>query len=108
MVRNTTHITGSSGALPLWIKVANRILLENDYASQIDLVDLSFSGLTEFPLYSPDVGQMEVGVDPDKGGIVSGNNEADTTIVTFGEAIGSDRIRPTRFFKPYWQLEGNY
>jgi penicillin-binding protein 1A len=108
MVRNTTHITGASGALPLWIRVANRILLENDYASQIDLVDISFSGLTEFPLYLPDVGQMEVGVDPDKGGLVSSNNETDTTMVTFGEAIGSDRIRPTRFFKPYWQLEGDY
>ena len=108
MVRNTTHLTGASGALPLWTKVANRILLENDYASQIDLVDISFSGLTEFPLYFPDVGQMEVGVDPDKGGTVSDNNETGSSIVTFGEAIGSDRIKPVRFFKPYWQWEENY
>ena len=108
MVRNTTHLTGASGALPLWIKVANRILLENDYASQIDLVDISFSGLTEFPLYYPDVGQMEVGVDPDKGGIVASDKDKGVSLVTFGETIGNDRIRPARFFKPYWQLEESY
>ncbi|MEN8143177.1 MAG: hypothetical protein ABFQ82_06220 [Thermodesulfobacteriota bacterium] len=105
MVRNSTHLTGASGALPLWAKIANRTLLENDYAERVDLVDISFSGLTGFPLYYPDIGQLEVEVDPKKGGLPSPGNETGAILTTFGEPIGTERVKPTRFFKPFWQME---
>ncbi|MBU0486157.1 MAG: transglycosylase domain-containing protein [Proteobacteria bacterium] len=106
MVRNTTHITGAAGALPIWSRMAESVLLENDYASKMDLVDLSFSGTSEIPLYYPDFGQIEVGVDTKRGGLVTGE-KTEATIITFGETIGGGRVRPTRYFRPYWQTEGN-
>ncbi|MCK4839532.1 MAG: transglycosylase domain-containing protein [Desulfobulbaceae bacterium] len=105
MVRNTTHLTGASGSLPLWARVANKILLENDYASRMEVVDISFSDQIEFPLYYPDAGQVEIPVDPGQGGIASIGDETGASLITFGEKISSGRIKPTRFFKPYW-LEG--
>jgi hypothetical protein len=105
MVRNSTHITGASGALPLWAKMANRTLLENDYVERVDLVDISFSGLTGFPLYYPDIGQLEVEVDPKKGGLASPGDDTGVVVTTFGELIGTERVKPTRFFKPFWQMQ---
>ena len=105
MVRNTTHISGASGALPLWTKIANRTLLENAYAERVDLVDISFSGQTEFPLYYPDIGQIETEVDPNKGGLASPGEETGAIVTTFGELIGTERVKPTRFFRPYWYME---
>jgi len=107
MVRNTTHITGAAGALPLWSSVTNRILLENDYGSKLDLVDMSFSGITEFPMAYPDLGQVEVKIDPERGGVPNSDPDASISIISFGESLGGGRIKPARFFKPYWLMEEN-
>ncbi|MCA1765672.1 MAG: hypothetical protein LC633_05425 [Desulfobulbaceae bacterium] len=105
MVRNTTHITGASGSLPLWSTIASRILLENDYASRLDLVDVSFADQIEFPLYYPEVGQLEVPIDPSRGGVVSIGKNTGSSVVTFGEPTSAGRFKPGRFYKPYWQME---
>lgn len=108
MARNTTHISGASGALPLWAKIANQILLENDYASRLDLVDISFSDQTDFPLYYPDKGQIEVPVDPSRGGLAASiNDSTGASLITFGEINNGGRVKPTGFFKPYWLAEDN-
>ena len=107
MVRRTTHLTGASGALPLWTKIANRILVENNYASRLDLVDISFSDQTEFPLYYPDVGQVEIPVDPGRGGIANTSDNTGASLITFGEMDGNGRLNPTGFYKPYWLVEDN-
>lgn len=107
MVRNTTHLTGASGSLPLWSRIANKILLENDYASRLDLVELSFADQIEFPLYYPDAGQVEVQVDPGRGGIASIDSDTGASVITFGGKSSSGRIKPTRFFKPYWLVGEN-
>ncbi len=106
LVRKTTHITGSSGALPVWTKVAADYILNRDYAKALDLADLSFSGVKELPLFYPELGQIEVPVAVQGGGvIVSGSSvhtSAQTPIVTFGE-VGSDgEVKLQRFFRPYW------
>jgi hypothetical protein len=106
MVRTTTHITGASGALPLWTKIANRILVENDYAARLDLIGPSFAERIEFPLYYPDAGQVEIPVAPERGGIASLGN-AGASLITFGGELGNGRLKPTRFFKPYWQVEND-
>ncbi|MEN8134694.1 MAG: transglycosylase domain-containing protein [Thermodesulfobacteriota bacterium] len=107
MVRNTTHLTGASGSLPLWSRIASKILFENDYASRLELVDISFSDQIEFPLHYPDVGQVEIPVDPGRGGIAGNGDDTGASLITFGEKISSGRIKPTRFFKPYWLVGDN-
>ena len=72
MVRNTTHITGSSGALPVWTRMANSILLEKNYGAQLDLVDLAFSvdpvtGETGLRLIQPDLDQKNIPVNSGNG-----------------------------------------
>lgn len=107
MVRGTTHITGASGSLELWSRIANRILFENDYASMLDLVDVSFADQIEFPLYYPEAGQLEVSVDPGRGGLVSIGDNTGASLVTFGEPTSGGRLIPSRFFKPYWLVESD-
>ncbi|MBU0481876.1 MAG: transglycosylase domain-containing protein [Proteobacteria bacterium] len=105
MVWKTTNITGSAGALPAWTSVAGHILKTRGYAAKLDLVDISFSGITEYPLSYPALGQMEIRVDPKRGGLASTETQSDATILTFGEEISGGRIKPARFFKPYWMSE---
>lgn len=107
MVRNTTHLTGASGSLPLWSRIASRILLENNYASRLDLVDTSFADQIEFPLHYPDYGQVEIPVDPGRGGLASIGDDAGVSLITFGEINSGGRLKPTGFFKPYWLVEDN-
>ena len=119
MVRNTTHITGSSGALPLWTRMANDILLNEDYAASLDLVDLSFSGLTEIPVSFPDMGQIRAPVDSRNGGLPFGSGQGEagegasdqplqrdkTVVITFGEFSANGTLKPKRFFLPYWRVK---
>ena len=107
MVRNTTHITGAAGALPIWTEVANQILLDRDYAAGIDLEDLSFSGISDFPLYHPSLGQVPVAIDPERGGLPGGDAAGGVAVLSFGEFMDTGQIKPARFFRPYWQAEGN-
>jgi len=103
MARHSTRISGAMGALPTWSGVANQILLDNDYAAKIDLDDAAFAGGGELPLSRPELGQVSVVVDPERGGIPAGAGRA--AVVSFGDFSGGERSKPTRFFKPYWQVE---
>ena len=103
MARHSTRISGAMGALPTWSGVANQILLDNDYAAKIDLDDAAFAGGGELPLARPELGQVQVVVDPDRGGIPAGGGAGRATVYSFGDFSGGSK--PTRFFKPYWQVE---
>lgn len=115
MVWKTTHITGASGALPLWTILANAIFLERDYAGGVDLADLSFAGLSEVPVVFPDIGQITVEADAQRGGIVGSRPSITkesfpawkTSIKTFGEITPEGEVLPVRFFQPYWQMREN-
>ncbi|MFC1523588.1 transglycosylase domain-containing protein [Thermodesulfobacteriota bacterium] len=108
MVMKTTRITGASGALPIWTRMVNTILETEDYAEGMDIVDFSFSGFSEVPLRYPDLGQTRVSINTKRGwgGIAAeseGNTPAMTArITTFGDILDGGRVRPARFFKPYW------
>ncbi len=113
MEYNSSRITGAAGALPVWSRMANTILLKLNYADQLDIVDLSFVAVNELPLDYPDLGQIEVAVNASKdsgimtiealGGPYSMSSQA--TIVTYGEYLKGGRIKPTRFFRPFWKLK---
>lgn len=107
MTRRSTHITGSSGALPLWSRVAADYILNFDYANSLDLADLSFSGVKELPLFYPDLGQTEVSVAVRQGGRLLLPQEGDTDlerapVVVFGEKQQNGEFRPQRAFRPFW------
>ncbi len=106
MVRTSSHITGAAGALPMWSRIANTILLENDYAANLDLVDITFSGLSTLPLAHIGSGYLEVPVDAKRGGVPT-SDPSGVKILTYGEKISGGRVKPSRFFRPYWRVEGN-
>ena len=107
MVRTTTHISGASGALPVWTEIANELFVQRDYAEFVDLVDLTFSNLPEVPLWYPDVGQIEVPVGIKNGGLmVDEYHEGDgpnAPVVTFGVINPNGKLRPARNFRPWWR-----
>ncbi len=107
MSSGTTHITGSSGALPVWARVAADHILNRDYAKALDLADLSFSGTKELPLFYPEVDQIEVPVAVRGSGLLvtgaAGSSPAERgPLVTFGEILPGGEVRPQRAFRPYW------
>ena len=113
MVRSTTHITGSSGALPVWTRMANGILLEKDYGTQLDLVDLAFSvdpitGETGLRLIQQDLGQKNIPVSSGDGLPLSAQHKnispkrSDATSLTFGTLLPSGELEPARTFQPFW------
>lgn len=115
MERSTTHISGATGALPLWTWVANAILREADYAGQLDLADLSFSGNAEIALMAPDLGQVPVPVEISRGGlphrissdVVGGHTSGGPSVMTFIDRKGGSGAEPARFFNPFWKSQEN-
>jgi len=113
MVRHTTHITGSSGALPVWTRMANGILLTKDYGNQLDLVDLAFSvdpltGETGLRLIHQDLGQKNIPVNSDNGLPLDtqlnnvSQKDLKAAILTFGTLFPSGELEPDRTFQPFW------
>jgi membrane peptidoglycan carboxypeptidase len=106
MRRNSSRISGSAGALPSWNQIANTLLHEQEYAERLDPVDISFYGLA---IRRDDLGQMNVGVDPEQGGKVidpvvqvSDMERNQPSIVTFGKTTDTGRFTLERYFQPFW------
>lgn len=104
MALGSTRISGAMGALPTWSGVANQIILDNDYAAKVDQDDLAFAGGAELPLSYPDLGQKQVPVDKDRGGLAGGGGGG-AVVLSFGDFMAGERPKPARLFKPYWLME---
>ncbi len=109
MRRNTSHISGSAGALPAWSQIANVLLHEQDYSSRLDPVDLSFYGLG---IKWDDLGQLNVAVEPRQGGKViepvvqvSDTGHTQPYILTFGKKTEAGKLVMDRNFQPFWKTE---
>jgi len=114
MVRKNTHITGASGALPIWTRMANTILLEKEFGAKLDLVDLAFSvdpitGETGLHLIQPDFGQKSVPVNTGNGlpanaqyDSAGSTSSKDAKVLTFGTLLPNGEIEPSRTFQPFW------
>ena len=113
MVRNTTHITGSSGALPVWTRMANGILLEKDYGNQLDLVDLAFSvdpqtEETGLRLIHQYLGQKNIHVNSGNGlplrtqFKIDSPGKSNANSLTFGTILPSGELEPARIYQPFW------
>jgi membrane peptidoglycan carboxypeptidase len=115
MVRHTTHITGSSGALPIWTRMANAILLEKGYGDSLDLVDIAFSsnaltGEAGLGLDFADVGQVSATIRSDNGLPIQSqpdhsfsDNKKTAKVITFGTILPSGELEPARNFQPFWK-----
>jgi len=110
MRRKTSRISGSAGALPTWSSIANALMVEQDYSSKLDPVDLSFYGLA---IKRPALGQVNVGVDAESGGLVVEpymsvrELSRDTpAILTFGKKSSAGRFVLERNYEPYWKMTG--
>lgn len=111
MAHKTIRLAGSSGALPIWVRLADQIFRAKDYAAAIDITDLSFSGAGEIPLRLPDLGQITVPVEDDLGGIFVGEQKANQQssghgqafIRTFGKIKEDGEVEKSRYFEPYWR-----
>jgi len=106
MVRASTHITGATGALPIWTELANGAIRAHDFAERVDLVDLSFSAHGGLSLQQPDLGQRKVAIDKESGlvradGTLGSREGAVST--TFGEITPGGEFQPSRFFNPFWK-----
>lgn len=109
MARGTTRISGSSGSLPTWAKIADALLQHQQTGERVDTVDLSFSGLG---LRYPGNSHLFISADPERGGNVSLNSrlikseiapDDSLYILTYGKEITGGRFQPERFFNPYYK-----
>lgn len=110
MERNNTHISGSSGALPTWTRMANDVLLEMNYGEKFDLIDMVFTASTSpnpaIPLAAPDLGQIEIAVNQGNGLPSPGETSKAATVLTFGTINENGELVPARTFAPYWEQGG--
>lgn len=109
MEKGSTRIAGSAGALPTWSGIASGILALEGIGDQVDTVDLSFGGL---PLRFPELGQVFVPVDPERGGAVLPGREVlrartaprSPSILAYGHLNQNGTFEPDRFFRPFWKV----
>jgi len=80
-----------------------------DFAGNMDVADLSFSGNDELQVDLPDLGQLAVPVNAGNGGTVGSPGVSEDMVpagspevLTFGRKNGRNEIEPKRFFAPYW------
>ncbi|WP_319550036.1 transglycosylase domain-containing protein [Desulfogranum marinum] len=112
MIKGTTRITGGQGALPVWSKVAETLLQSENVGERLDVVDLAFNGLV---LQYPDVGQLFLPVEPDKGGRLKkgGGGKQQTTppsfpcSLGFGHFLQNEHFEPVRNFHPFWDYKSD-
>jgi len=115
MTRNSSHVTGSAGALILWSEMADAIINDEGYADQLKLEALPFSTDIEFPLQYPELGQIVAeqttvtGVGSQIGDSAALSSTAERSalqigpsVVTFGEIKAGGELTPARAFKPFW------
>ena len=113
MVRGSTRITGASGALPVWARLADVVFAADRHASSLDLDDLAFSGVDRVGLAWPRLGQVEIPVEDGQVVMVSrsfndsGGRGAESVITTFGKISDEGKFVPERFFHPYWNPYSN-
>ena len=108
MTRGATRISGSLGALPAWSDIAQGLLDVDRIGDRLDMVDLAFNGLS---LQYPEVKQVFVPVDPQRGGaVVRGASlmqqsaaPSGPASLSFGVLAEDGRFEPERLFLPFWQ-----
>jgi len=122
MVRNSSRIAGSAGALPIWIGVAKALVRAVEYRRNLDGglligdppplpgsrvgVPLSYSPLGQIVL--PGEGLADIVVDePGKITYFKGEGRLryGDSLTVFAARDAQGNIYPERYFRPYWRAE---
>ncbi len=108
MRRNSSRISGATGALPTWSQIANALMQEQNYAARLNPVDIAFNGLG---IKRDDLGQINLRVDLNAGGRVvepvdqvGDNQRSQPSIQTFGSRTDAGRFIIERNFQPFWKI----
>ena len=109
MKNKRLRIFGASGALPIWIDVANEIVNNPMYQQSIDPVDFAFLSENHLSLIPPS-GVTPVAVDAGSGlplplDVFLGSAQAGITLYSYGQREERS-FKPQRFFAPY-ELNGD-
>ncbi len=105
----STRVTGAVGALPTWTDIVNTLLWNQGYGKHLDSAELPPKGLI---LQRNDLGQINVKVAPDNGGLVRRpaslvdvHDRYAPSIMTFGTFDETGDFDPARVFKPCWKTQ---
>ncbi|MBN2060862.1 MAG: transglycosylase domain-containing protein [Deltaproteobacteria bacterium] len=101
-----TTIYGASGALPLWIDVANIIVNSREYTENIQLADLAFANQTT--AIHDDERLIAIKVHPVTGLPVAGSGRhfnGDSPEIYSHAGWNDDRLHPLRYFEPFQGVE---
>ncbi len=108
MRRTSTRVTGAVGALPIWTDIVNTLLQEHGYGKDLDITG---QPMPDFTLKRENLGQINVAVDGENGGlfikpgtVVDEHDTKTPTVLTFGKIDETGELEPARVFKPYWRL----
>jgi len=108
MRRTSTRVTGAVGALPIWTDIVNALLAEQGYGRNLDMTNQPPVSLI---LKRDNLGQINVGVSPDNGGLfqkpgtlVDEHDRYTPSVMTFGRIDQSGDFEVERSFKPFWRL----
>jgi len=104
MKNSHIRIFGASGALPIWIDVANKIVNSRVYQQSIDPVDFAFLPESHLSL-TPPPGMTSVPVDEGSGLPLPldeflGGPKTGITLYSYGQR-GDTSFKPQRFFVPF-------
>ncbi|MCI5165515.1 MAG: hypothetical protein D3903_05335, partial [Candidatus Electrothrix sp. GM3_4] len=107
MKKDTTHISGSQGALPTWSKIAEALYSLEGVGDSLDPVDLAFDGIS---LKYPDTGQYFIPVQHKNGGIRSRKSAGERTVITPNSPVALEHgtmnknsgFTAERRFIPFW------
>ena len=104
MKNNHFRIFGASGALPVWIDVANEVTKNQLFHKSIDPVDFAFLSGNNLLLPNPE-GAIAVPVDKGSGLPLVLDSpleglEGEAIVYSYGQVEGNS-FRPQRFFTPF-------
>ena len=104
----STRVTGAVGALPTWTDIVNTLLWNQGYGKQVDTAGFPPKGLI---IQRNDLGQINVAVAPDNGGLVKRpgslvdeHDRYTPSVMTFGTFDEAGDFAPVRVFKPCWKM----
>ncbi len=109
MKNKSIRIAGSSGALPAWINIVNRLLAIDNYGDRIDTVDILFNGLS---IDRGNGGQVLVAMDTKNGGLplepktkVSESDGNTPAMLVLGDLSEEGKLVLKRRYSPFWTVE---
>ncbi|MGL1932967.1 MAG: transglycosylase domain-containing protein [Desulfotalea sp.] len=103
MKHKNIRISGAAGTLTTWSDIVNEIISSKKYADNLDLVDISFEGIS---IKREDHKQKHLVMDLKNGGLLvtphRQTRPSASSILTFISKKGKKRLIPKGQYQPFW------